>query len=155
MNSGRCVLSQVLDLAHRQPLARFIERYNAESCVRHFGCRKQLVSIAFARPTCREGLCDIAACLQAKPEALCHSDFREAAAKSTLAEANETRSRYLRGDLAKTLMRKTRTLYAGEGLWLDLAKTNGRLSHSGYPSLATDPAGHLAKSLAAFERSPV
>jgi hypothetical protein len=36
MNSGRYVLSQILDLVDRKTLSRLVERYNAESRVRHF-----------------------------------------------------------------------------------------------------------------------
>ena len=123
MNSGRFVLTQLLDLIHRQTLDRLVERYNAESRVRHFGCRQQLICMAFAQLTWREGLRDIATCLNAKPEALYHSGFREPVARSTLAEANETRDWRLWEDLAKSLMRRARTLYAGEALGLDLENT--------------------------------
>lgn len=34
MNTGRYVLSQALDLIHRQTLDRLVERYNAESRVK-------------------------------------------------------------------------------------------------------------------------
>lgn len=120
MNSGRFVLSQVLDLVHRQTLDRLVDRYQAESRVRHFGCRQQLICMAFAQLTWREGLRDIATCLNAKPEALYHLGFRERVTKSTLADANEQRDWRLWEDLAKGLMRKARRLYAGEDLGLDL-----------------------------------
>lgn len=123
MNSGRFVLSQVLDLVHRQTLDRLVERYDAESRVRHFGCRQQLICMAFAQLTWREGLRDIATCLNAKPEALYHLGFREPVAKSTLADANNQRDWRLWADLAKNLMRKARVLYAGEDLGLELANT--------------------------------
>jgi len=123
MNSGRYVLSQVLDFVHRQTLDRLVERYDAESRVRHFGCRQQLICMAFAQLTWREGLRDIATCLNAKPTALYHLGFSEPVAKSTLADANELRDWRLWEDLAKTLMRKARTLYAGEDLGLDLEDT--------------------------------
>ena len=123
MNSGRYVLSQVLELVDRKLLFRLVERYDAESRVRHFGCRQQFICMAFAQLTWREGLRDIATCLNAKPEALYHLGFREPVAKSTLAEANEQRDWRLWEDLAKHLMRKARTLYAGEDLGLELANT--------------------------------
>jgi hypothetical protein len=47
MNSGRYVLSQLLDLIHWQTLSRLVERYDAESNVRHFGCRQQLICMVF------------------------------------------------------------------------------------------------------------
>ncbi len=59
MNSGSYILSQVLDLVHRQTLDRLVERYDAESRVRHFGCRQQLICMAFAQLTWREGLREV------------------------------------------------------------------------------------------------
>ena len=123
MNSGRFILSQVLDLVHRQTLDRLVERYDAESRVRHFGCRQQLICMAFAQLTWREGLLDIAECLNARPTTLYHLGFSEPAAKSTLADANEQRDWRLWEDLAKALIRKARPLYAGEDLGLDIDNT--------------------------------
>jgi hypothetical protein len=123
MNSGRYILSQVLELVHRQTLDRLVQRYDAESKVRHFGCRQQLICMAFAQLTWREGLRDIATCLNARSEALYHLGFRERVAKSTLADANEQRDYRLWEDLAKGLMRKARVLYAGEDLGLELENT--------------------------------
>ena len=123
MNTGRYILSQVLDLVHWQTLSRLVQRYDAESKVRHFGCRQQLICMAFAQLTWREGLRDIATCLNARSEALYHLGFRERVAKSTLADANEQRDYRLWEDLAKGLMRKARVLYAGEDLGLELENT--------------------------------
>ena len=123
MNTGRYILSQVLDLVHWQTLSRLVQRYDAESKVRHFGCRQQLICMAFAQLTWREGLRDIATCLNARSEALYHLGFRERVAKSTLADANEQRDWRLWEDLAKGLMRKARLLYAGEDLGLELENT--------------------------------
>jgi hypothetical protein len=123
MNSGRYVLSQVLDLVERKLLSRLVQRYDAESRIRHFGCRQQFICMAFAQLTWREGLRDIATCLNAKPEALYHLGFCQPVSKSTLADANEQRDWRLWEDLAKNLMRKARTLYAGEDLGLELEST--------------------------------
>ena len=133
MNSGRHILSQVLDLLDRKTLTRLVEGYDAESRVKHFGCRQplgpelvaegQLICMAFAQLTWREGLRDIATCLNAKPEALYHLGFREPVAKSTLADANQQRDWRLWEDLARGLLRKARTLYAGEDLGLELENT--------------------------------
>ena len=120
MNSGRYVLSQVLDLIHWETLRRLVQRYDAEARVKHFGCRQQLICMAFAQLTWRAGLRDIATCLNAKPAALYHLGFREPVAKSTLADANEQRDWRLWEDLAKSLMRQARTLYAGADLGLEL-----------------------------------
>lgn len=123
MNTGRYVISQILDLVHWQTLSRLVERYDAESRVRHFGCRQQLICMAFAQLTWREGLRDIADCLNARPHARYHLGFREPIAKSTLADANEQRDWRLWEDLAKSLMAKARPLYAGEDIGLDIENT--------------------------------
>jgi Transposase DDE domain/Domain of unknown function (DUF4372) len=123
MNSGRYVLSQVLDHVHWQSLKRVVERYDAETRVRHFGCRQQLVCMVFAQLTWREGLRDIESCLNARPEALYHLGFAESVARSTLADANERRDWRMWQDLAQGLIAKARKLYAGEDLGLDLENT--------------------------------
>jgi len=123
MNSGRFILSQILDLVDRKMLSRLVERYDAESRVRHFGCRQQLICMVFAQLTWREGLRDIATCLNARPATLHHLGFSQPVAKSTLADANEQRDWRIWEDLAKILMRKARPLYAGEDLGLDLENT--------------------------------
>jgi len=102
-------LSQVLDVIHRQTLDRLVERYDAESGVLNFGYRQQCICMAFAQLTWREGLRDIADCMNARPHARYHLDFREPIAKSTLADANEQRDWRLWEDLAKSLLAKART----------------------------------------------
>lgn len=123
MNSGRFILSQVLDLVHRQTLDRIVKRYEPTISVRHFGFRQQLTCMIFAQMTSRDGLRDIATCLNARTETLYHLGFTEPVAKSTFADANETRDWRIWEDLAKSLMKKARPLYAGEDLGLDLDNT--------------------------------
>jgi hypothetical protein len=122
MNSGRYVITQVLDLIHRQALDRLAERYNIRT--RHFGCRQQLICMGFAQLTWRESLRDIEECLNAKgAAALYHLGLREPVARVTLAEANEQRDWRLWQDLATGLIKRARRLYAGEDLGLDLDET--------------------------------
>ena len=123
MNTGRFVLSQVLDLVHRQTLERLVLRYHAEDRVRHFGCRQQLICMVFAQLTWRESLRDIEACLNAKTETLYHLGFTKPIARATLAEANEGRDWRLWRDLALGLVAKARRLYANEELGLELDHT--------------------------------
>jgi hypothetical protein len=123
MISGRFILSQILDLIHRETLSRLASRFHADSRVRHFGVRQQLICMVFAQLTWRDGLRDIVECLNAKPEALYHLGFREPVAKSTLADANEGRDWRLWEALALSLIPKARSLYAGEDLGLDLENT--------------------------------
>ena len=123
MNTGRFVLSQVLDLVHRQTLDRLALRYHAEDRVRHFGCRQQLICMVFAQLTWRESLRDIEACLNAKTETLYHLGFTKPIARATLAEANEGRDWRLWRDLALGLVAKARRLYANEELGIELDHT--------------------------------
>jgi hypothetical protein len=123
MNTGRFILSQVLDLVHRQTLDRIVTRYEPTSSVRHFGFRQQLTCMVFAQMTSRDGLRDITTCLNARPETLYHLGFTEPVAKSTLADANEVRDWRIWEDLARNLMRKARPLYASEDLGMDLENT--------------------------------
>ena len=123
MNSGRYVLSQIIELVERKTLSRLVARYGAEERVRHFKCRQQFICMVFAQMTSRDGLRDIATCLNARPETLYHLGFIEKIAKSTLAEANESRDWRIWEELAKSLMRKARPLYVGEDLGLDLDNT--------------------------------
>lgn len=123
MNSGRYVLSQILDLVHWQTLSRLVAKYEPTSSVRHFGFRQQFICMVFAQLTWRDGLRDIATCLNSKPSTLHHLGFTEPVAKSTLADANESRNWRIWEDLAKNLMRKARPLYVGEDLGLDLDNT--------------------------------
>jgi hypothetical protein len=123
MNSGRFILSQVLDLVHRQTLDRIVKRYEHTTSVRHFGFRQQFICMVFAQMTSRESLRDITTCLNARSETLYHLGFSEPLAKSTLADANENRDWRIWEVLAKSLMRTARPLYAGEDLGLDLDNT--------------------------------
>jgi len=70
MNSGRYILSQVIELAERTTLSRLAARYGAEERVRHFKCRQQFICMVFAQMTSRESLRDITTCLNARAETL-------------------------------------------------------------------------------------
>lgn len=123
MNTGRFVISQILDLIHRQTLDRIVMRYELKSAARHFGFRQQFICMVFAQLTSRDGLRDIATCLNARPETLYHLGFTEKVARSTLAEANESRDWRIWEDLAKSLIRKARPLYVDEDLGVELDNT--------------------------------
>ncbi len=130
MNSGRYVLSQIIELVERKTLSRLVARYGAEERVRHFKCRQQFICMVFAQMTSRDGLRDIATCLNARPETLYHLGFTGTVAKPTLAEANENRDWRIWEDLAKSLIRKARPLYGGEDLGIDLDNTIHALDSS-------------------------
>lgn len=122
MNSGRYVISQVMDLVHRQTLDRLSKDHRANYRVRHFGTRQQLTCMVFAQMTARDSLRDIETCLNAKPWALHHLGFRAPVAVSTLAEANAKRPWQLWQELALRLITRARKLYADDDLELGLAQ---------------------------------
>jgi hypothetical protein len=123
MNHGRYILSQITDKIHPEAFKRCVTRYRAEERLRHFGCWQQFVCMVFAQLTWREGLRDIEACLNAKPQCLYHLGFRQPVARSTLAEANEKRDWRMWQDLTQGLITKARRLYANEDLGVELANT--------------------------------
>lgn len=123
MNTGQYILSQVVQQVHRQTLSRLVEKYNGNYKVQQFGCRQQFIAMAFAQLTWREGLRDITECLNANPQALHHLGFKGPLARSTLADANESRDWRIWEGVAKSLMGKARALYADEDLGVDLEHT--------------------------------
>src|SRR5450756_27992 len=79
--------------------------------------------MAFAQLTYRESLRDIEACLRAVQPKLYHVGIRARVARSTLADANETRDWRIYADFANGLIRTARAFYVDEPLSVDLADT--------------------------------
>jgi Transposase DDE domain/Domain of unknown function (DUF4372) len=79
--------------------------------------------MAFAQLTYRESLRDIEACLGAQAGKLYHMGIRSSVARNTLANANAMRDWRVYADLAQSLIRIARRLYAGEPLGVDLKDT--------------------------------
>jgi hypothetical protein len=123
MNSGHYVLSQLLDLIHREQFHRCVRRYRGDYKVKHFSCWQQFVCLVFAQLTWRESLRDIQACLNARTDQLYHLGLRAPVKRSTLADALATRDWRIYADLAQHLIAQARRLYADEPLSLDLEQT--------------------------------
>ena len=70
--------------------------------------------MAFAQVTFRESLRDLEACLDARPSLRYHLGFKHRVARSTLAEANETRDWRVFAALAEHLMGRARRLYTSD-----------------------------------------
>ncbi len=79
--------------------------------------------MSFAQLTFRESLRDIEACLRSVPEKLYHLGFRGYIARSTLADANETRDWRIYADFAQSLIHIARPMYASDPLGVDLDAT--------------------------------
>lgn len=123
MNTGKPVFSQLMDWIHPEQFRRCVERYRGEYKVQSFSCWDQFLCMAFGQMTYRDSLRDTVACLIARPDQLYHMGFRGSIARSTLADANETRDWRIFADLAQRLIIKARRLYAGEDLGFDLNNT--------------------------------
>jgi len=76
--------------------------------------------MGFAQFTYRESLRDIEACLGSVGGKLYHMGFRSKVARSTLADANESRDWRIFADFAQALIAIARPLYAGDPIGIDL-----------------------------------
>jgi hypothetical protein len=75
--------------------------------------------MAFAQLTYRESLRDIEICLRSVGGKLYHMGFRTSVARSTLADANESRDWRIFADFAQTLIATVRDLYARKPMGVD------------------------------------
>jgi hypothetical protein len=117
------VFAQLMDLIPRRAFERCVARYPSQRRLRTFTCSDQFLCLAFAQLTYRESLRDIETCLRALQAKLYHAGLRGRVARSTLADANETRDWRIYGDFAQTLIHRARGLYANEPFAVDLAQT--------------------------------
>lgn len=76
--------------------------------------------MAFAQLTYRESLRDIEACLLSMGGKLYHMGFRSKVARTTLADANESRDWRIYADFAQVLIAIARPLYAQDPIGVDL-----------------------------------
>jgi len=117
------IFAQVMDFL---PLAEFrawMARYHGDYTVRGFSCLDQFLCLAFAQLTYRESLRDIETCLRAMQPTLYHLGIRGRVARSTVADANETRDWRICADFAQVLIALAKPLYAAEPFGVDLAAT--------------------------------
>jgi IS4 transposase len=120
MNTGKVLFAQLMDFLPWSSFARSVARYGGDRRVRSLTCAEQFRAMAFAQLTFRESLRDIEACLGAQPNKLYHLGFRSPVRRSTLAEANEIRDWRIHAELAQRLIAQARSLYAREGLGVEL-----------------------------------
>src|SRR6195256_5000283 len=120
MNLGQTVFSQLLQhLPHKQ-FQKCVARYGGDSYVKSLSCWDQYLAMAFAQLTYRESLRDIEACLGSIGGKLYHMGFRSKVARSTLADANESRDWRIYADFAQVLIAIARPLYASDPIGVEL-----------------------------------
>jgi len=123
MPIGRTVFAQLMDLIPRRAFERCVACYPGPRRLRTFSCYDQLLCLAFAQLTYRESLRDIETCLRALQPKLYHAGLRGRVARSTLADANETRDWRIYADFAQILIQRARGLYGDEPFAVALAQT--------------------------------
>jgi hypothetical protein len=120
MNLGQTVFSQVVDHLPRYEFLQCVVRYRGDYQQKSFSCWDQFLAMTFAQLTYRESLRDIEACLRSMSSKLYHMGFRGRVARSTLAEANESRDWRIYADFAQVLIGIARPLYAHDPIGVDL-----------------------------------
>lgn len=124
MNQGKLVFAQLTEHLPLTTFRRCVARYRGEFKVRRLSCLDQFLCMAFAQLTFRESLREIEACLSAQSTKLYHMGIRaKRVAKSTLADANETRDWRIYAEFAQSLIGIARRLYADESFGVDLNET--------------------------------
>ena len=123
MNSGRTVFSQLIEHLPHKEFQKCVARYRGDRYAKNFSCWAQYLAMAFAQLTYRESLRDIETCLGAVAGKLYHMGFHASVARSTLADANESRDWRIYADFAQTLIGTARTLYARDPLGVDLEQS--------------------------------
>jgi hypothetical protein len=123
MYTGKLVFSQVMEHLPVHKFQKCVARYGGDYKSRGVSCRDQFLCMSFAQLTFRESLRDIEACLRSVPDKLYHLGFRGRIARSTLADANETRDWRIYADFAQSLIHIARPMYASDPLGVDLDAT--------------------------------
>jgi hypothetical protein len=119
MNTGRTVFSQLIEFLPHQEFQKCVARYGGGRYLKNLSCWDQYLAMAFAQLTYRESLRDIEACLRSVSGKLYHMGFRGKVARSTLADANESRDWRIYADFAQVLIAIARPLYANDPIGID------------------------------------
>jgi hypothetical protein len=123
MYIGKTLFSQVMDFLPWKTFHRIVDRYGGDHRTRSLSCAEQFRVMAFAQLTYRESLRDIEVCLAAQAGKLYHMGIGVAVARSTLADANESRDWRIYFALAQRLIVKAHALYVGDDFGVELANT--------------------------------
>lgn len=123
MYSGQLVFAQLMEHLHLHTFRRCVQRYPSKYPTKTFSHLDQFLCMAFAQLTCRESLRDIETCLRAHQAKLYHLGIRGSIAKSTLADANESRDWRIYQDFALSLIQTARALYASDSFAVELEQT--------------------------------
>ena len=120
MHTGRFIFSELIAHLPHKEFQKCVARYDGGSQWRKFSYWDQYLAMAFAQLTYRESLRDIEACLRSVTGKLYHLGFRGKVARTTLADANESRDCRIFADFAQVLIGIARPLYANDPIGVDL-----------------------------------
>jgi hypothetical protein len=116
MHKGSFVFAQLMRQLPWHVFRRLVRTYDGDRYVKRFSCVDQFLCMAFAQLTGRESLRDIDTCLRAHRDKWFHLGFRSTIARSTLADANESRDWRIHAQFAQALITQARRAYANEEL---------------------------------------
>jgi len=120
MHTGRFIFSELIAHLPHKEFQKCVARYDDALQWRRFSYWDQYLTMAFAQLTYRESLRDIEACLRSVTSKLYHLGFRGKIARTTLADANESRDYGIFADFAQVLIGIARPLYANDPIGVDL-----------------------------------
>ena len=120
MNMGKTLFAQVMEFVPWKTFGRIVERHKGDAGIRTLSCADVFRVMAFAQITWRESLRDIEACLAANQAKLFHMGMKVPPARSTLADALNTRDWRIFHALAQRLIVRARALYADQPSVLEL-----------------------------------
>ncbi len=120
MHNGRFIFSELISHLPHKEFQKCVARYDNVSQSRTFSHWDQYLTMVFAQLTYRESLRDIEACLRSVTVKLYHLGIRSKVARTTLADANESRDWRIFADFAQVLIRIARPLYAADPIGVDL-----------------------------------
>jgi Domain of unknown function (DUF4372) len=123
MYSGQLVFAQLMEHLPLHTFRRYVRRYPSKYPTKTFSHLDQFLCMAFAQLTYRESLHDIETCLRAHQAKLYHLGIRGNIARSTLADANESRDWRIYADFAMSLIQTARKLYASDQFAVELEQT--------------------------------
>lgn len=123
MHAGKLVFAQLMGHLSLHTFRQCVAKYPSRYPTLKFSHLDQFFCMAFAQLTYRESLRDIETCLRAHQAKLYHLGIRGSIAKSTLADANESRDCRIFAELAMSLIQTARMLYEADSFAVELEQT--------------------------------
>ena len=108
MNTGRTIFAQMMELLPRRAFDLAVQRYRGDNKVTELSCMDQLLCMAFAQITGWASLRETVSCLEALGTRRYHCGIHSRPARSTLANANESRDWRIFMDTAMSLISRAR-----------------------------------------------